>query len=167
MKKQKINKGRKNIFHLPKFTCKKETYEQYIKISETMLSVIDSNDPGWSKLWGISMGHIHWNNSFRFVFRVIDNEIKIGWYAYIGGVSPQISKIKGYFNLKINIGDEILMKILSDVDNNITMILCNKTTYLNSTIILDKPKGLKFPISYCFPNIKDKATETIYFDFHD
>jgi len=166
MKKQVIKKGKKSICHLPKFANFGDIYSQKIKIHKSMLSTDDSCDSGWSKLWGIALGHLHWHNSYRFVYRVIQDELVIGYYAYIGGVSPQKNKNqKGSFDIRVDIGDELEMIVYFKKNKEVALTLHNINTSQIETIVLEYPKGWKFPRTYCFPNIKCDATENIYYDF--
>ena len=90
MKNKQIKKGRKGILHFPYFVSRRAIYTQQITISRDMLLVDDSCNSGLSKIWGVALGHHHFNNSYRFAFRIMPKDtIEIYWYAYIGGVSPQ------------------------------------------------------------------------------
>ena len=169
MKPQKIKKGRKGINHFPHFLKYNDKYSTGVMIDSTWLYVDDSCRPGWSKLWGIAMGHIHWNNSYRFVFRIQEGEVKIGYYAYVGGVSPQKDKrLKGYFDgLKFDVGDQLELQISIEEDGvmmKIRNILKDDNWYGKK---LPLPEGVIFPVTRCYPNIKCPATMDIIFDFYE
>ncbi len=167
MKKQIIKKGRKSLCFLKWFIFAKHknTYTQKIKIHKSMLSTDDSCDSGWSKLWGIALGHLHWNNSYRFVYRVIQDELILGYYAYIGGISPQKNKNqKGSFDIRVDIDDELEM-IINIHEKAVILELRNLTSDKDTFAALSPPNGWKFPRTYCFPNIKCDATENIYYNF--
>jgi len=167
MKPHKIKKGKKGINHFPHFLKPANKYETKVVVDTTWYSVDDSCRPGWNKLWGIALGHIHWNNSYRFVFRIQNNEVKIGYYAYVGGVSPQRDKsLKGYFDeLKCNAGDILDMQIVFERDG-VHMNIKNITKAGKwHSKKLPLPRGLIFPVTQCYPNIKCPAKTDIIFDF--
>lgn len=161
----RIKQGRKGILHLPQILGMKDNYSAIIKIDESMLLISDEKDPGWSKLWGVAFGHIHWQNSIRIGIRIIDNRIVLGYYCYIGGVSPQENtSLKGYFrDLHLLSGDVIELKLFFYKKTEITVRhLGNRNA---ARAILPLPTGYKFPVTLCYPNIKDAASKDIQFNF--
>lgn len=165
MKKQIIKKGKLGICHFPKFLKKRKIYKTKIRIGKSIMTTDDSCDSGWSKLWGIALGHIHFNNSYRFVYRIVNKQLYLGYYAYIGGVSPQKNtKQKGKFDIKIKVGD-VLSLTINRYDNNYILKITNETTAKGQEKKLPPPKGWRFPITQCYPNMKCSITNDIYFDF--
>jgi len=162
---QIIKKGRKGILHLPQVLPLKNSYNAIIRIDRSMLYISDAQDGGWSKLWGVAFGHIHWNNSVRIGIRVIEGRIVLGYYCYIGGVSPQTNpKQKGFFNqVDVYVGDLIELNIDFVYHTHITVK--NLTSGVSETAKVDLLKGFRFPPTLCYPNIKDKASRNIYFNF--
>ncbi len=160
-----IKKGKKGIFHLPRFMCNRSVYKASLQVSENMFLVDDSCQHGWSKLWGIAFGHIHWHNSYRFVFRNTNGKLEIGYYAYVGGVSPQKNKkLKGYFaNVEIKPLDVLELEIVLTGTSVIFQLRINGRSAIPRTT--PSPKGLKFPVTRCFPNIKCEAPVDIDFKF--
>lgn len=161
----KIKKGNKGILHLPQILQMKDSYTATIRVDESMKLIADENDPGWSKLWGIAFGHIHWQNSIRIGIRVIKGRIILGYYCYIGGVSPQTNTAqKGYFHdLDILPGDVLELKFFFYEKTEITVK--NLGNNKNARALVPLPTGYKFPVTLCYPNIKDKASQDIQFNF--
>jgi hypothetical protein len=161
----KIKRGRKGIIHLPQILKMKDSYTATIKVDKSMKFIADEKDPGWSKLWGIAFGHIHWQNSIRIGIRVIKGRIVFGYYCYIGGISPQTNTAqKGSFNdLDILPGDVLELKLFFYEKTEITVRNLGNSKVGKALVPL--PKGYKFPVTLCYPNIKDKASNDIQFNF--
>lgn len=66
---------------------KNRSFVKYIKFAEDSLFIFEGDDIyDYSKLFGISFGHHHKNESYRFGFRMLDNEeIDISLYTYVNG----------------------------------------------------------------------------------
>ncbi len=158
-----IKKGRTSVFHMLDFLKFKSSYDADIFVTESMFYTDDSCDSGWSKLWGISLGHIHWNNSYRIVYRIVKGQMWIGYYAYIGGVSPQVNKdFKGVLLKGVEIGEKLFFSIKFNEEN---VVICIISGYNKYEATLPLPTGFNFPITKCYPNIKCPASSDIIFDF--
>jgi hypothetical protein len=168
MRAKTIKKGRKSILHLPKLLKEKVIYRQRIAISYSMTLVDDICDPGWSKLWGVSFGHIHLHSSYRFVFRNDHKGLILGYYAYVNGTSPQQNKkYKGEFqNLhRVNPGDVYRMEIIM-LNSGVRFQLFNETQGLPyMSDILPKPKSFEWLRTECYPNLKCKQEKDVNFRF--
>jgi len=158
-----IKKGRISIFHFPVLLKFSTRYAAEIEITESMFYTDDSCRPGWSKLWGISLGHIHWNNSYRFVYRIVNGSLWIGYYAYIGGVSPQMNTgYKGVLIKDVKVGDKLSFEVFFET-SGVIMKLINSDS--NFKVTLPSPTGFVFPITKCFPNIKCPIDRDIIYRF--
>lgn len=51
-------------------------------------AIYESEFDGWQKIAGFSLGNHH-DNSFRFVWRVVNGFFQIGAYQYVGGVRQE------------------------------------------------------------------------------
>jgi len=155
-----IKKGKTAVFHFPVFLKYSSVYSTSLTVSESMFYTDDSCRPGWSKLWGISLGHIHWNNSYRFVYRIYEGEMLIGYYAYIGGVSPQVNyDFKRALLKDVKVGDKLTFEIKFEESGVIMRVNGDRE------VVLPLPVGFTFPITKCFPNIKCPINRDIIFDF--
>jgi len=91
MKVIKVKKGNhypSNMFRwFPLFYCKNKTIAYNIKFTNESFFQFEGSDLyDYSKLFGISFGHHHKNESYRFGFRMLnETEINISLYYYING----------------------------------------------------------------------------------
>jgi len=158
-----IKKGAISYFHFPVLLKYQSMYSTEMLITDSMLYTDDSCRPGWSKLWGVSLGHIHWNNSYRFVYRIVNGKVWIGYYAYIGGVSPQINTdYKGTLLKEVKVGDKLSFEIFFEKSGVIMKVINDD---YNLKVTLPVPKGFVFPITKCFPNIKCPVDRDLVFRF--
>lgn len=51
-------------------------------------AIYESGFDGWQKIVGFSLGNHH-DNSFRFVWRVVNGYFQIGAYQYVGGIRQE------------------------------------------------------------------------------
>ena len=170
MNQQVIKKGRTGILHLPRLLKKKFIYKQRIAISTNMTKVSDACDSGWNKLWGVSFGHHHWHSSYRFVFRVKDGKLVLGYYAYIDGVSPQDNQEqKGEFDIDIKPRDIVDMNIRITEHGNVIMFADKIGLFqIGGVAILDSPSKHEYAtwlITELYPNIKCKQDIDTTFQF--
>jgi len=170
MKRKVIKKGKTGICHFPKFLKSKGEYVQEIEISYSMMQNNDVCDSGLSKIWGVALGHLHWNNSYRFTFRIIKGKLSVWGYAYVGGQSPQENpRLKLSFGLveRVKQGDKLMMTINFDTPDLVVMTL---DVYAMERIyrvirFFPAPRGWRWPITECGPNIKCPHYFDMIFNF--
>ena len=158
-----IKKGRKSIWRLPKFLKKRTVYSKRLIVTDDLFLVDDSCDSGWNKLWGVFFGYIHWA-SFRFVFRITNDNLKIGYYVYRNWTSPQQdNSLKGELSVgKLKAGDYIDFHI----DFRDKVYMSATTKHGTDKVHMDNKKGLGFLLMEARPNIKCKAVKNIKFNLN-
>lgn len=167
-----INKNRKFVWHLPKLMKDKLVYTAKIKVHESWLDADQKCDAGHDKLWGIVLGHVHLNSSYRFTRKNFEYDgvkiIKVGYYAYIDGVSPQDNKKqKGLFTIDVKPNDILEMSIVRG--NSYQMIIKNLSTLDMRTVELKKPmkhKLMRKLITMAYPNDKCTTDERTLFEIN-
>lgn len=158
-----IKNNNRRPCRLIKFLKKKKYYEAIFIVTKDMLQVDDSCDPGWSKFWGVAFGLHQIHSSYRVVFRIKDKKLKLGYYAYINGVSPQDEeRYKGDFKLgDVSVGSKILMRIYTG--GFTTIIVKNLSNGEYRSKDLPSPKRFLWLRTELLPHIKCKRKENTTF----
>ncbi len=154
-----IHKGSIRVNEPPHILKNKDTYSWAYLVTEDIYKVNTSS--GYAKLCGICYDQPH-DNSYRFVFKVSENVLQLGYYSYVGNVSPQEdSSLKGLFDVEVKIGDMVYMTIALDEVVSYTIQVNDAV----NTITQPLPTGFNFVVIECNPNINVKAQEELQFYF--